>query len=174
MDHLCITLINGKGKLSFEEVCSTLLNYEIQNKDEREHRDESVEALIVRGRSQNKKWEIRGNVTLKSTLGKDECAFCHEEGHWKKNCPKLKKKDKGKYMSDAYVIERGCDSNDSEFCLVSHQTIAGLDEWIFYSGCTYHMCPHKEWFFKFEEVDGGVVYWVVVMLAISLEWVQSG
>ena len=20
------------------------------------------------------------------------------------------------------------------------------------------MCPHKEWFFKFEEVDGGVVY----------------
>ena len=29
----------------------------------------------------------------------------------------------------------------------------GLD-----SGCTYHMCPHKEWFFKFEEVDGGVVY----------------
>ena len=25
-------------------------------------------------------------------------------------------------------------------------------------GYTYHMCPHKEWFFKFEEVDGGVVY----------------
>ena len=25
-------------------------------------------------------------------------------------------------------------------------------------GCTYHMCPHKELFFKFEEVDGGVVY----------------
>ena len=24
--------------------------------------------------------------------------------------------------------------------------------------CTYHMCPHMEWFFKFEEVDGGVVY----------------
>ena len=23
--------------------------------------------------------------------------------------------------------------------------------------CTYHMCPHKEWFFKFEEVDGRVV-----------------
>ena len=23
---------------------------------------------------------------------------------------------------------------------------------------TYHMCPHMEWFFKFEEVDGGVVY----------------
>ena len=26
------------------------------------------------------------------------------------------------------------------------------------SGCTYHMCPQKELFFKFEEVDGEVVY----------------
>ena len=25
-------------------------------------------------------------------------------------------------------------------------------------GYTYHICTHKEWFFKFEEVDGGVVY----------------
>ena len=24
--------------------------------------------------------------------------------------------------------------------------------------CTYNTCPHKEWFFKFEKVDGGVVY----------------
>ena len=29
LDHLRITLINGKEKLSFEEDCSTLLNYEI-------------------------------------------------------------------------------------------------------------------------------------------------
>ena len=35
---------------------------------------------------------------------------------------------------------------------------SGFDEWILDWGCTYHMCPHKEWFFKFEEVDGGVVY----------------
>ena len=42
----------------------------------------------------------KGKVTSKSRLGKDECAFCHEEGHWKKDCPKLKKKDNGKSMSD--------------------------------------------------------------------------
>ena len=29
LDYLCITLIHGKEKLSFEEVCSALLNYEI-------------------------------------------------------------------------------------------------------------------------------------------------
>ena len=61
-------------------------------------------------------------------------------------------------MSDACVIERSGDSSDSEFCLVGHQTIVGFYECILDTGCTYHMCPHKEWFFKFEEVDGGVVY----------------
>ena len=83
--------------------------------------------------------------------------FCHEEGHWKKDSPKLKKKDKGKSMSNVCVIERDGDSIDSEFCLVGHQIIVGFDEWILDTGCTYHMCPRKEWFLKFEEVDGGVV-----------------
>ena len=41
----------------------------------------------------------------KSGLRKDECAFRHEKGHWKKDCPKLKKKDKGKIIYDACVIE---------------------------------------------------------------------
>ena len=57
LDHFCINLIHGKEKLSIGEVCSALLNYEIRKKNQREHRDESVEALTVRGRSQNKKWE---------------------------------------------------------------------------------------------------------------------
>ena len=47
-------------------------------------------------------------------------------------------------MSDACVIERGGDYNNSKFCLVSHQTIAGFNEWILDTGCTYYMCPHKE------------------------------
>ena len=99
-----------------------------------------------------------GKVTSKSRVGKDECAFCHVEVHWKKDCPKLKKKYKGQSMSDAYVIERGDDSSDSVFCLVGHQTIASFDNWILDTGYTYHLCPHKEWFFMFEEVDGGVFY----------------
>ena len=55
LDHLCIALIHGKEKLSFEEVYSALLNYEIQKKNQREHQDELVEALTVRRRSQNHK-----------------------------------------------------------------------------------------------------------------------
>ena len=37
LDNLCITLIHGKDKLSFEEVCSTLLNFEIRKKDQKEY-----------------------------------------------------------------------------------------------------------------------------------------
>ena len=33
LDHFCITLIHGKDKLSFEEACFALLNYEIWKKD---------------------------------------------------------------------------------------------------------------------------------------------
>ena len=76
-----------------------------RRKIKEKHRDESIEALTVRGHSQNKKWETRGKVTSKSRSGKDEYAFCHKEGHWMKDCPKLKKKDKDKSMSDACVIE---------------------------------------------------------------------
>ena len=61
-------------------------------------------------------------------------------------------------MSDACFIKRGGDSSDSEFCLAGHQTIASFNEWILDTGCTYHMCQHKEWFFKFEDVVGEVIY----------------
>ena len=70
----------------------------------------------------------------------------------------MKKKDKGKTISNVCVIEREGDSSDSEFCLVGHQITIGFDDWILNTGCTYHMCPHKEWFFNFEEVDCGAFY----------------
>ena len=37
LDHLYIICIHGKEKLSFEEVCFSLLNYEIRKKDQREN-----------------------------------------------------------------------------------------------------------------------------------------
>ena len=56
------------------------------------------------------------------------------------------------------LLSVGCDSSHFEFCLVGHQTIASFDEWILDTGYTYHMCPYKEWFFNFVEVDGGAIY----------------
>ena len=32
-----------------------------------------------------------------------------------------------------------------------------FDKWILDSGCSYHMCPLKDWFSSFEEFDGVVL-----------------
>ena len=37
LDHLCITLIHGKEKLSFEKFWYAFFNYEIQKKDKKEY-----------------------------------------------------------------------------------------------------------------------------------------
>ncbi|PON33276.1 Zinc finger, CCHC-type [Parasponia andersonii] len=89
LDHRCITLLHGKEKLFFDEVSAALYNYEIRKKDQKENRDVPAEALIARRRSQSRKKEKKGRSRSKGRPDKDECAFCHEKGHWKKDCPKL-------------------------------------------------------------------------------------
>ncbi|CAL9028580.1 unnamed protein product, partial [Prunus brigantina] len=77
------------------------------------------------------------------------------EGHWKKDCPKLKNKEKEKAGSEANIAKSG--GEDFEFALASSSADDHSKEWMLDSGCTYHMCPIREWFSSFEELDGGVV-----------------
>ncbi|PON97945.1 Zinc finger, CCHC-type [Trema orientale] len=81
LDHLCITLLYEKEKLSFDEVSAILYNHEIRKKDQKENRDIPTETLTTRGHSQSHKQEKKGRSRLKGRPGKDECAFCHEKGH---------------------------------------------------------------------------------------------
>ncbi|PON46508.1 hypothetical protein PanWU01x14_251540 [Parasponia andersonii] len=48
LNHICITLLHEKEKLSFDEVSAALYNHEIQKKNQNENRDVPVEALIAR------------------------------------------------------------------------------------------------------------------------------
>lgn len=68
---------------------------------------------------------------------KDECTFCCENGHWKKNCHRLQK---AKDIYDAYVVEH---NEELDFSLVGMALTCHSDEWILDSGCTYHTCPNK-------------------------------
>lgn len=113
------------------------------------------EALVTRGRQQSQSRGRRGRSKSKSRVAKDECAFCREKGHWKKDCPKLKKK--GKAPQDVNIAECKSDA-ESDFSLAVSPLTSHPNEWILDSACTYHMTPMREWFFEFEELDGGVVY----------------
>ncbi|KAM2825409.1 hypothetical protein COP1_035211 [Malus domestica] len=86
----------------------------------------------------------RGNSKGRKTLEMDECAFCHNKGHWKKDCPKLK--TKGKESSEANVAEVETDVFDF------------ATKWVLDTGCTHHMTPHKDWFSSLKEFDGGVMF----------------
>ena len=102
-EHFTMTLIHGKEKLSYEEVSSALVNHEYRRRDKESTKSPSGEALSAQRKRSHKgkksdaakhgdnknrsKSQSRGR-----SLGRDECAFCHEKGHWKKDCPKLKDK----------------------------------------------------------------------------------
>ena len=124
-----------------------------EKKDKLEHRSSAGEAHTVRGHNQSRKPGRRGRSQSKGKLAKDECAFCHEKGHWKKECLKLHKK-KGNGVSEACVTE----DDKSDFSLACVSSVTSTDEWLCDSACSFHMCFRKEWFFNFTELNGGVVY----------------
>ena len=104
-EHLTVSMLTGKETITFKEVTTALYSNEIRKKkDKLEHRSSACEAHTVRGRNQCRKLGRRGRSQSKGKLAKDECAFCHEKGHWKKDCPKLQKK-KGKGVSEVCVAE---------------------------------------------------------------------
>ncbi|KAG8502473.1 hypothetical protein CXB51_000399 [Gossypium anomalum] len=148
-DHLTTTLLYGKDTITFDAVCIALYRSETRKKDKRDHRDTTAEVLTVRGRSHSSKSGRKGKS--KGRPAKDECTFCCEKGHWKKNCPKLQK---GKAIFNACVAEY---DEESDFSLVGMAMACHTDEWILDSGCTYHMCPNKDWFSSLKELEGGVV-----------------
>ncbi|PSS08126.1 Endonuclease [Actinidia chinensis var. chinensis] len=157
-EHLTTTLLYGKDEIKFNDVSNALMNNEVRKKDQDAHRESSSNALTARGRTSTRKsgggWKSRSKSRGKSSerrqLAKDECAYCHQKGHWRKDCPKIESKE-----PKANIAHDAVEKDDTAFTVslsASHS-----DEWILDSGCSYHMCPHRDWFSSFEELDGGVV-----------------
>ena len=90
-EYLETTLLHKKVDVSLNEVPAALYSYELRKKEKQEHTSVEAEALVVRGRSRSQNKGRRGRSKSKFKLNKDQCAFCRENGHWKKDCPKLSK-----------------------------------------------------------------------------------
>ncbi|KAK3031411.1 hypothetical protein RJ639_037409 [Escallonia herrerae] len=96
----------------------------------------------------------KGRSRSQSKARKLKCYHCHKEGNYIKDCPELKgkKKDNSK-MADARVVEDNFDGAD-----VLSVTINCSDErWILDTGCSYHMCPKRDWFATYHSFDDSEV-----------------
>ena len=152
------TLICGKSVIIFKDVCTTLTNLEIWNYDKNFERVSS-EALVSRDWEMKKtKKHSRKNSQSKSrsiNIARDECVFCHEKGHWRKDCPKAQKRD-GNKPAAANMTRKDNDSDYSlSITLATYMTSSSM--WIFDTKVTYHLCSIKEWFTDFHKMESGAL-----------------
>ena len=127
------TWIYGKEILKYGEISSALMNHEVRHLDRQE--SNNSEALMVRGRSKEKKGSYKKNSRFRTKgvsknrkfLDKDECAFYHEKGHWKNDCPKIKEKTrKKKDDSEANMVE--VEDEEFVYALIASSTVDYMKE----------------------------------------------
>lgn len=87
-EQLTTTLLYGKDSINFDDVSNALVNNEYRRKDKHAH-GQTIGALTVRGKSEQKKLPIRnycisrkrGISSERKILSKDKCTFCRQKGH---------------------------------------------------------------------------------------------
>ncbi|CAJ2674023.1 unnamed protein product [Trifolium pratense] len=157
-ENLKDALLYGKeGTITLDEVQSTLRTKEMTKM--RDLRiDDSGEGLnVARGRSENKSKGKGKKHRSKSRSkgdggGKLKCYHCHEPGHFKKDCPERR----GGGISSAQIAVSEEEGYESAGAL----TVTSWEpekSWVMDSGCSYHICPRKEYFETLELKEGGVV-----------------
>ncbi|KAH9783426.1 hypothetical protein KPL71_009306 [Citrus sinensis] len=138
--HFVTTLIYGKSVIVFKDVCTTLTSLEIRNNDKNSERA-SYEALVSRDWAMEKQKKCGGkNSRSKSrsrNIARDECAFCHEKGHWRKDCSKAQKRD-GKKSAAANMAWKD-EGSDYSLSITPAAYVASSSEWILDTGATYHL-----------------------------------
>ncbi|KAG8492401.1 hypothetical protein CXB51_009724 [Gossypium anomalum] len=137
--------------------------------------DSQEEGFIVRGRQDRNADDDRGRTKERNPRGKSKgrskssnrdktYKFCKKKGHIKSECYKLQNKIKREATNqkekqpensgEADVVE---DYSDGELLVASVNDFKVSEEWILYSGCTFHMSPNRDWFTTYETVSEGVV-----------------
>ena len=158
-EFLVTIVLHGLTDIVFEDVSNALMNNEVRKKEKETYQDSSTNVLTARGRTSTWKKSECGKSQSKSRgrydnwrkLDKNECAYCRQKDHWKKDCPILEEKGlKSNVVRD--------DDTDTYNALTISLSVSQTSEWILDSGCSYHMCPNKEMFLDFKEFNGGVVY----------------
>ena len=115
--------------------------------------DSQAEGIVICGRTQEHSFRGNSKGRSKSSNRYKICNFCKKKGHIEAECHKLQNKikksdenQKGKQpekSSEAGVVE---DFSNGEILVASNDSQKACEEWILDSGCTYYMCPNRDWF----------------------------
>ena len=137
------TLIYGRDKLSFEDVKGHLLS-----------RDKIDNEFDL-----NSKADRQASVLVASKKRDKRCRYCKKLGHVKADCYKLRNKRAAESNEEDVAGANLVDEGGDDFLLVSTSDNSKLtSEWILDSGCSFHMCPNREWFSSYSSVEGGVMH----------------
>ena len=147
---------------SLELVISGLKTREIDLKNQKRS---SGSNLFVKEKSdcsssnnpaKNKKKNKSANNNSSNKSEGRKCFYCKKVGHVKKDCYKWLAKQKNTTPETNVAVNHAVESVGCDVLNVSDQIRSR--EWIIDSGCTFHMCPYKEWFVGLKPVDSGLVY----------------
>ncbi|XXG58369.1 hypothetical protein AAC387_Pa04g0693 [Persea americana] len=105
------TMMYGRETLSKEDVESALNSKELKKKVTTKSHDSSSEGLVARGRTEKKEHNRRGRSRSKSKTRKLKCFKCHKEGHFRKDCPERKGKEKSNSGEMAGVATDAAETN---------------------------------------------------------------
>ncbi len=106
----------------------------------------------------NSKADRQASVLVASKKRDKRCRYCKKLGHIKADCYKLRNKRAAESNEEDVAGANLADESGDDFLLVSTSDNSKLtSEWILDSGCSFHMCPNREWFSTYSSVEGGVV-----------------
>src|SRR3954468_13171065 len=147
-DAFVDTSLYGKDSISLEDVSSALKSRELKKSFSELQDVPTAAGLSARGSSR---------VEDKKSKGKSKkvtCFACREPGHYRRDCPYLKKGKEG--MAGIRVnCPPGVDFDDyvaGEVLSVSRRRVE--DSWIIDTGANFHMWPHKKLFVEYRRMSG--------------------
>lgn len=140
---------------TFNNLAARLLKEETQmsvSEEETSSLALKVEALQMQLDSYKSQKGSNGvkNKNITELKKRTKCNFCHEKGHWSRECKKrLASKEKGKKNSSSAETAYICDIS----VFYSLSSSEDQFDWICDSGASMHMTHQKDWFSKISPVE---------------------
>ena len=143
------------------------MNNEVRKKEKEAYQDSSTNFLTARGRSSTWKKSEREKSRSKSRgrsdnwrkLDKNECAYCRQKSHWKKDCPILKEKG-----SKSNVIRD--DDSDIDNVLTISLSISQTVNGFLIMGAPIICVPTKRCFWTSKSSIVELSIWAMIVLAV--------